>query len=353
MNFHGGDIYGYGRELLDFSSNINPIGVPESFRRLMLERLEDFTRYPDISYQEVREKIAAYLGIDCIEAIIPGNGAVELIYKLASSSAMKKVYGLRPTFSEYGRAARVAGLEYMDISAFAPNYTCADVEALIAGIEPESLVIVCNPNNPTGTFIDRETMRQLAGRLMEQGCRLVIDEAFIEFTDGYPGNSMVNATGEFLNLTVIRAATKFFGMPGIRLGYAVTKDKATAENVRGLMEPWNLNTAAVIAAYSIFEDRNYIEKSRAWIRTEREYLYHGLCSIEDLIVYPSAANFHLLRLKNEAMTASAFKKAMSEEGILIRTAEGFNGLSEYHFRLAVKDRLSNDKLIKAIGKILK
>lgn len=353
MNFHGGDIYGYGRELLDFSSNINPLGVPESFRRLMSERLEDFTRYPDITYREVREIIASYIGLDSIEDIIPGNGAVELIYKLAASSGMKRAYGLRPTFSEYGRAARVAGLEYLDIPAFASDYTSVDTEALFAGIEPESLVIICNPNNPTGTFIDRETMKKFAGALMGKGCRLVIDEAFIEFTDGYPGNSMVSETGELMNLTVIRAATKFFGMPGIRLGYAVTRDKAAAEKLRGLMEPWNLNTAAVIAAYSIFEDWNYIEKSRAWIKTEREYLYRELCGIEELITYSSEANFHLLRLKNEASTAASLKQKMSEEGILIRTAEGFNGLSEFYFRLAVKDRLSNDKLLKAIRGVLR
>lgn len=353
MNFHGGDVYKYNGGILDFSSNINPLGVPDSFRRLLLERLEDFTRYPDIGYQEVRERIAAYIDVCDIGHIIPGNGAVELIYKLVASSGMKRVVSLRPTFSEYGRAAKVAGLEYYDIAAFNEDYSAVDMEVLISGIKPHSLVIICNPNNPTGTFIRKDIMKHLAGILQKLDCRLVIDEAFIEFTDNYPDNSMVSETEEFMNTTVIRAATKFFGMPGIRLGYAVTADMSTAGAVTELMEPWNLNTAAVIAACSVFEDLRYIERSNSWIKMEREYLLKKLESLEELVVFPSAANFHLLKLCRGKMTAAQLKEDMSGCGILIRTAEGFNGLSKFHFRLAVKSRESNDKLMKTFRKVLK
>lgn len=353
MNFHGGDVYKYCGEITDFSSNINPLGVPDSFRRLLLERFGDFTRYPDIEYREVRERIAAYIGIPDIRQIIPGNGAVELIYKLAAASGMERVASLRPTFSEYGRAAKATGLEYYDIPAFNADLTEFDIEKLIGWIKPNSLVIICNPNNPTGTFIKKDVMKQLASALQKLDCRLVIDEAFIEFTDDYPDNSMVGAIEEYLNTTVIRAATKFFGMPGIRLGFAVTADLSTAGYVKELMEPWNLNTAAVIAACSVFEDHPYIDRSRSWIRTEREYLFRELCGFGEVMVYPSAANFHLLKLMKKGITAAQLKEDMAEHGILIRTAEGFNGLSEFHFRLAVKNRDSNDKLLKTLRKVFK
>jgi len=353
MNLHGGDIYKYSGEILDFSSNINPFGVPDSFRRLLSERLEDFTRYPDISYREVKEKIAGYIGVRDIEGIIPGNGAVELIYKLAASSGLKRVAGLRPTFSEYRRAAKAAGLEYYDIPAFKPGYPGMDIKLLIENIKPCSLVIICNPNNPTGTFAEKNEMMKLAEALQLLDSRLVIDEAFIEFTDGYPLNSMVSELEEYEDVIVIRAATKFFGMPGIRLGYAVTADMQTAAAVRELMEPWNLNTAAVIAACSVFDDGDYIERSRAWISSEREYLFKALGSFDGLRVCPSAANFHLLRLTGEKMTAARLKEAMAELGVLIRTAEGFNGLGQFHFRLAVKDRKSNDKLLESLGEALR
>lgn len=345
MNFHGGDIYKYSKCLIDFSSNINPLGIPESFRRMIFERLEDFTRYPDIEYQEVRKRIADYIKICNSEYIIPGNGAVELIYKLAASSGAERVVSLRPTFSEYGRAAELAGLEFCD--------SAIDLKMIVKNIKPRSLVIICNPNNPTGTLVEKNSMEDLAALLLKLDCKLVIDEAFMEFTDSYPENSMVDMTEKYTNMAVIRAATKFFGMPGIRLGYAVTADKKIVKAVKELMEPWNLNSSAVIAACSVFEDQCYIERSRSWIRNERRYLFEELIGFKELKVYPSAANFHLLELIDGRMTALKLKEKMASRGILIRTGEGFNGLSKYHFRLAVKDRSSNDKLLKTLKEIVK
>lgn len=351
MNFHGGDIYKYHRAMLDFSSNINPLGIPDSFRSLLLQRLEDFTRYPDIEYLEVRKRLAGYLGICSSDYIIPGNGAVELIYKLAASSGAERVVCLRPTFSEYGRAAKAAGLDFYDVPAFSGDFAEIDPEMLVKAIKPHSLVIICNPNNPTGTLIGKKAMKYLAGELMNMSCRLVIDEAFIEFTDSYPEDSMVDSLEEFTNTAVIRAATKFFGMPGIRLGYGVMADMAAVGAVKELMEPWNLNTAAVAAVCSVFEDRDYIERSRKWIRSERKYMFDGLNSIDRLKVYPSSANFHLLELTGRDRTAAQLREDMAEHGILIRTAEGFNGLSDFHFRLAVKDRSSNRTLLEMLRNI--
>lgn len=352
MNFHGGDVYKYREDITDFSSNINPLGIPDSFSRLLFERLEDFTRYPDIEYKEVRERIADYLKIYNIEYIIPGNGAVEIIYKLVASSGAERVVSLMPTFSEYSRAAKAAGLEYSDIPAFNEDFSAIDFEMLIHSIKPRSLVIICNPNNPTGTLVEKTEMKDLAATLLKLDCKLIIDEAFMEFTDSYPENSMVDMVEEFENLAVIRAATKFFGMPGIRLGYAVMADKGAAKAAKELMEPWNINSAAVIAACSVFDDQCYIERSRSWIRNEREYLFEGLRSLKELKVYPSAANFHLLEIKDKRRTALQLKENMAECGILIRTAAGFNGLSEFYFRLAVKDRSSNDKLLKILRGVM-
>ncbi len=348
MNFHGGDIYKYKEDILDFSSNINPLGIPESFRRMIIERFEDFTRYPDIEYKEVRKKIASYINILDNRYILPGNGAVELIYKLAASSGKERAAGLRPTFSEYSRGAKTAGMEYYDIPAFKEDYAGIDAEKLLAEIKPRSLVIICNPNNPTGTLIPKNIMKGIAADLMEMDCQLIIDEAFIEFTEDYSDNSMVDLIEKYDNVTVIRAATKFFGMPGIRLGYAVSANKETIRAAKELMEPWNLNTAAVIAALSIFDDRNYIEVSREWIRSERKYLFQELQKISNLKVYPSASNFHLLKIMGNITTAAVLKEDMIKRGILIRTAEGFNGLSEFDFRLAVKDRQSNNKALEAL-----
>lgn len=352
MNIHGGNIYKYKEDILDFSSNINPLGIPDSFRRLLHERLEDFTKYPDIEYMEVKKHIAAYLNINDAEYIIPGNGAVELIYKLVASSGAERVAGLRPTFSEYTRAAKAAKLEFFDIPAFSRDYSNLNAEMLLSEIKPHSLVIICNPNNPTGTLVPKGVMKKLASALSEMDCKLIVDEAFIEFTDNYPENSMIDEVDKYLNTTVIRAATKFFGMPGIRLGYAITANKDTAGAAKELMEPWSLNTAAVIAANCIFNDNDYIERSRSWIQSERKYLFEELQRIRGIRVYPSASNFHLLELTEGKKTAEQLKLDMAESGVLIRTGSGFKGLSDYHFRLAVKDRTSNEIVIETLKKFI-
>ncbi|MGE5632835.1 MAG: pyridoxal phosphate-dependent aminotransferase [Caulobacteraceae bacterium] len=352
MNFHGGYTYKYNNELLDFSSNINPLGVPESFRGELERHMEDFTKYPDAEYRNVRRSIAEYLDISDYDSIIPGNGAVELIYKLIASSGSSGIVSLSPTFSEYGRAAAINRMGFYEVPAYNEEFTAIEMDKLLKYTKPGTMVVICNPNNPTGTLIKKADMQRLAERLEVLNCSLLIDEAFMEFTDGYPADGMIGMLERFKNVTVIKAATKFFGMPGIRLGYAVTFNKNIQKNVRAICEPWNLNTAAVIAAGCIFRDEEYIKRSREWIKTERRYLFEGLCSIRGLKVYASEANFHLLKIQNEKLDAYKLHDALIEKGILIRLPEGFNNLSGYHFRLAVKDRASNNFLIRVLSEVM-
>ena len=350
MNFHGGNIYDYNEtKLLDYSSNINPFGVPDSFRSALIERMEEFTRYPDIQYRSLKRSIRQYLELGDAFEVIPGNGAVELIYKAISASGCKRVIGLNPSFSEYRRAAEGNGIEYVGVDAFTKNFEAIDVEVLCQNAAEGDLVVICNPNNPTGTAIDRQDTCRLAEALGKKKCKLLVDEAFIEFTPAYPLNSMVKEVQRFSNLTVVRAVTKFFGMPGIRLGYCLCGSKSTAERIKNSLEPWNINTAAVIAGCTVLHDVSYIHQSRLWLETELPYMYEGLNEIEGLKAYPSKANFHLVEITNKAMNAWALRDKMLKHNILIRTPDGFSGLSDYHFRLAVKDRASNDRILQEIG----
>lgn len=353
MNYHGGNIYEYSNKLLDFSSNINPLGVPESFKNELIKRLEDFEKYPDINYTEVRESIANYLDMDCADRIIPGNGAVELIYKLTATSGCRRMVCLSPTFSEYRRAAQINGLEYTEIPAFGDNYESVDIRTLINNIKLDTIFVICNPNNPTGTLIKKKDMIMLAEEIEGHNCKLLIDEAFMEFTDEYPDDSMVDVLESFSNLMIIKAATKFFGMPGIRLGFAVMPENKAAKTAREIIEPWNLNTAAVIAACSVLKDEEYIEMSRKWIKTERKYMYERLNTINGLSVYRSSANFHLVKLTENDIDSSELYDILIKKNILIRLPRGFENLTKYHFRLAVKDRNSNEILINELSDIMK
>lgn len=346
MNFHGGNIYECESGVVDFSANINPLGVPESFKEMLQNSLDEFTRYPDINYTELRTAIADYIKHVDIDSIVPGNGAVELLYKAIGMSGKNKVIGLAPAFSEYKRAALFYGLEFYGIAGFDKDFETIDIDKLAEAADENSVVVVCNPNNPTGTLTSKSKMIRLADRLMEKGSKLIVDEAFMEFTPDYPANSMASELNRYHNVLVVKAATKFFGMPGIRLGYAICENKHWLNKVKKGLEPWNVNTAAVIAGRSVLKDYAYIMKSREWIERERSYVYNSLAAISGLKVYKSSANFHLIRLLDTSLDAWQLKNKMLTHGILIRTPEGFECLDGQYVRLAVKNRENNQSLIK-------
>lgn len=351
MNFHGGDVYSCKGEVLDFSSNINPLGVPASFREALWEQLDDFTRYPDLQYRALRKSFADYLSFDQPEMIIPGNGAVEIIFKGIMTLDIVALVNLSPTFSEYAHAAQQKGVPVLDLNAYEQDYRCLNLDHVLSSVRPKSLVVLCNPNNPTGTFVEKEQMCDLAGALREKDCYLLIDEAFIEFTDGYPLNSMVSELQRFPNVLIIRAATKFFGMPGIRLGFGITRNHDLVQGIKEQLEPWNVNAAAVVAGCTVYQDQEYIAASRLWVQEERKFLFDRLQEIPGLTIYPSQVNYYLVKLNRGKIDAWKLKELLLEKGILIRTPDGFHHLSPYHFRLAVKDRASNEKMLAALREV--
>ncbi len=352
MNFHGGDIYNYNKKLLDFSSNINPLGIPESFKKQLINNLEDFTRYPDIEYRALRANLGRYLGNIDKEMISVGNGAVELIYKGISALGCSHGAALSPTFVEYSAAAALSNMDFINMSEYHEVKEAFSVEKIVSYIKADMVMVICNPNNPTGSFIKLSEMQFIADQLKRKNSYLIVDEAFIEFTDDYPQNSMINLVDKYDNVMVIRAATKFFGMPGIRLGYAICHNTKINTFIKSKLEPWNINAAAVIAGETVFFDENYINTSREWIKSERQYVYDRLKNIKQIKVYKSYANYHLIKLLNLDMNAWQLKEKMTESGILIRTPEGFHNLTEYHVRLAVKDRTSNEVMCDILENIL-
>jgi threonine-phosphate decarboxylase len=352
VNFHGGNVHKYSKKVLDFSSNINPLGVPESFKRGLVDHIEEFTKYPDINYTALRKSIGEYLGMSEIDDIIVGNGAVELLYKAIQQSDKKKLIGLKPTFSEYSKAALQQGMEYCGLDVFEEEYKSIDINKIINAACRESAVVICNPNNPTGTLIEKEQLLLLAKGLQGKNSLLILDEAFMEFTADYPHHSMLDQLDHFENLIVVKAATKFFGMPGIRLGYAMSRNRELLSRIKESMEPWNVNTAAVIAGCTVLKDLDYISKTRSWIKSEREYMLQSLRQIEGIKVYSTAANFTLIKLLRQNMDAWQLNERLLEKDILIRTPDGFEGLNGQFARLAIKDRASNMILIEELAEIV-
>lgn len=350
MNFHGGDIYKYNKDLIDFSSNINPLGVPESFKKALVENINDFTKYPDIEYKGLLNNLSKYLKVDQ-RYIVPGNGAVDIIYKVIEALKFEQVYGIAPTFSEYRRGAERIGINYSDLHCYDEEFQLKDGSILIASIKKNSILILCNPNNPTGTLIAKEKIRALLDHMKEINSFLVMDEAFIEFTGDCREYSCMDLIYEYDNLFIIRAATKFFGMPGLRLGYGISSNEAVLEKIKALMEPWSINTAAVIASEVIFKDRDYINNSIGWIEKEREAFKEKLQTIKGIKSYNSMANFFLVRSLNKSLDAFTLKEKLIEKGFLIRVPKGFSNLTPYDFRIAIKDGESNRKLAESLRDI--
>lgn len=341
---HGGDIYTEGRfkgiELIDFSSNINFWGVPKSFTNSISIALENISNYPDLKYRKARSYIKKYVNQGIQEDnIILGNGAAELI-KL-SIATLKKPCIIVPSFSEYEAAAK----QYSDKITFSylkSNFDF-DYNDMLDKLAKCDGLIIANPNNPNGEVIYKESFQEIINYCEKHKKKIIIDEAFIEFAD--EDKSLINQCKDFQCLFIIRALTKFFGMPGIRLGYGISSDANFIQKLAKMQIPWNINSFAEVAIQTVFNDKGYIHGSRVEIKKEREYLVKKLNQFSFVKkVCESYANFLLVELKGVSDEV-LFNYCLAQK-ILIRRCRNFKGLNDRFIRLAVKSREDNEQLLK-------
>lgn len=353
MDLHGGNIYRLqreGKEVLDYSSNINPLGVPQKFIDKAIQNFSSLSQYPDIDYIELREKIANYNQVSR-ENILVGNGATEILFLYIRALRSKKTLLVGPCFAEYARVLKTVGSEICLFPLKEEENFILNVEALISEIQKEDydLVLLCNPNNPTGKFIPLEDFKKIVTVIEKKGIQLFVDEAFIEFVESWKKKTVALLKSK--SVFILRALTKFFAIPGLRLGYGMTWNADLFSRMQEEKEPWSVNVFANLAGLTMLEDEEYIRKTEDWIREEKKYFHQELSKISEIKVYETETNFILLQLLSKE--AREFQAAMIEKGILVRDASNFPFLNEYYIRLAIKDRVSNQKVIKAIQEILK
>ena len=337
---HGGDVESYrgqyGGDIIDFSSNINPLGPPAGLKKEMDKAYSELSSYPDIRYRELKANIAAYLKCDAREVIV-GNGAVDIINTV--SAMFRRAVVFIPCFTEYGKRPAMLGREVIRLPF--GDFFAIDPERLADILQSNDLLILGNPNNPTGLRIPEKTLMRIHDVVLRKNAFLLLDEAFFEFCP--PDYDSVEQFKGSNRVCVIRAATKFFALPGIRLGYGFTSAEF-AEKYRNTENPWSVNSYANAAGRCIFRDKDYIERTREYIRKEREYLFHELSEIRWLRPCRSDANFILIKLTGQDED-TVFDRLI-RNGILIRKASSFEGLNRGFIRIAVKDHDSNEKLIK-------
>ncbi|ERT69960.1 hypothetical protein HMPREF0202_00163 [Cetobacterium somerae ATCC BAA-474] len=350
MDLHGGNIYKLKRdngiEVLDYSSNINPLGVPSSFKKAVIENFETLEKYPDIDYVELRTAIGNYNNCH-IDNVVVGNGATEVLFLYMKAVKAKKVLIIAPTFAEYERAARAAG---RDVKFFPLSKDFSlNENMLLDFITDEDVVVMCNPNNPTGKFQNLEKIKKLADFLERKNKKLFIDEAFIEFVDNWKDKTAFLLKHK--NVFILRALTKFFALPGVRLGYGLTYDESILDEIKNIREPWSVNGVAEIAGKTMLLDTLYIHETENWIKKEKLWFYEELCKIDNIEVTPTETNFILVKLLND--NAKSFRKKMIENGVLVRDASNFMFLDESYIRLAIKDRKKNEQVLEALRRVLK
>ena len=382
MDFHGGNIYKVFREknikeILDYSSNINPYGIPESLKKRITENLEVLERYPDPDYVELRQKLANLNKVN-LSDIILGNGATEIIFLFMKVINPKKILIVSPTFGEYERAVKATEISGDTVDLSCSNGDNKNIENKKIEIEyfelKESddfklnienlknelenkydLLIICNPNNPTGKFLKLAQTEEILKECNKYDTKLFIDEAFIEFLSDGMKESIINTEENKKNLFVTRAFTKFFAIPGLRLGYGMYFDKELEQKISEKKEPWSVNNIAEMAGLTVLDDTEYIGKTLKWITEEKIYMYEKLNEISGIKVYETEVNFITGKIDEklflEGLNVKILREKMLEQGILIRDASNFNFLDERFFRLAIKDRASNERVIEAMKEI--
>ena len=383
MDFHGGNIYKVFREknlkeILDYSSNINPYGIPEGLKKRIIENLEILERYPDPDYVELREKLANLNNVN-LSDIVLGNGATEIIFLFMKVINPKKILIVSPTFGEYERAVKATEIpgDIVSLSCSGDNKNIENKEIEIEYFELKEsddfkpnignlknelekkydLLIICNPNNPTGKFLKLAQTEEILKECNKYDTKLFIDEAFIEFLADGMKESIINTEENKKNLFVTRAFTKFFAIPGLRLGYGMYFDKELEQKISEKKEPWSVNNIAEMAGLTVLDDTEYIEKTLKWITKEKIYMYEKLNEISGIKVYETEVNFITgkidEKLFSEGLNVKVLREKMLEQGILIRDASNFNFLDERFFRLAIKDRASNERVIEAMKEIFR
>lgn len=326
---------------LDFSVNINPLGMPESVKKSLIDGIDNFSAYPDTDCTELVKKLVLHENIRA-ESIVCGNGAADLIYRIVYAVKPKKALLISPTFSEYEKALCEAGceIEYCMLSEknnFAPNDQLLD--SITSDID---ILFLCNPNNPVGNVIDTALMKMAADKCAEKNILLAVDECFMDFvSDGemYSAKPYLNG-----RMVILKAFTKTYAMAGLRLGYALFGDEAFAEKIRHTGQCWSISTPAQLAGIAALNEKEYLTKSVELISAEREYMSSALKKI-GFKAYPSATNFLLFR------SDIPLEKKLAEQGIAIRSCENYRGLDERYYRTAVRLHNENETLVKALERI--
>jgi threonine-phosphate decarboxylase len=344
---HGGDVWTAERvlgvpkeQLLDFSANINPLGPPASMWSAIRENLSRITAYPDPKSRELKNVLAGKYGLRT-EQLVIGNGAAEILYGVMRALRPKKVGLLQPCFSEYAEAASVVDAEFVTVFAKPQHGFTPPVDELVAACEETDLFVIGHPNNPNGRLLPLEGLVEMAAALQRRGAYLLVDEAFLDFVP--QAGTMLEQLDEWPKVILLRSLTKFYSIPGLRLGYAVASPELI-QRIERELAPWGVNALAQAAGIAGLLDEEFERASLAWLRKERPFFMERLREIPGVTPFGGEVNFVLFRCGTPEL-----QKRLGQRGILIRSCATYPGLGPDYYRVAVRTREENLSLLAAIA----
>lgn len=351
---HGGNIYEEAAPFgtwLDFSANINPLGLPDSVRKAILEHLEGIVHYPEPDAPKLKNAISEHYGIP-VERLILGNGASELFYLFFYTIRPKRVLIPVPSFGEYERSAIASDANPVFFPLQPDKDFSIDLDELKHQLAGVDCLILGNPNNPTGKLISGEQMEEIAALCDELRCWLLVDESFLDFRQDWKSLTVRQLVDKYERLFVVQSMTKFYAIPGLRLGFGVAPPKLRESIERG-KDVWNVNLLAQYAGLAALSDKDYASKSRFLLEEEQTFLIDALKQSKAIQALMPTVNFMLLKCDSPDL-ANKILKGMKSRGILLRSCGNYRGLeSGEYLRMAIRSRNENLRLLKALKEIMR
>ncbi len=326
----------------DFSANINPLVDQKKIIEWSADCWSRALHYPPHDYRRLRAVIADYHAV-APEQVVVDNGATGLIDSIVRALAVRRGHLTAPTFGEYEKALNAIGAK-VEVAKTAADFSI-DLKKMAAAAQPGEIVFICSPNNPTGRVCPPTDLIDFLERLPATTYCL-IDESFMPFYERGEAASLAGQIERFDNLIVLRSATKCFGMPGLRLGYALIGNAELRAKLARRLPIWRVNAIAEQVAFNAFKDKSFLVQTRHYIAVQRNYLTDQLTAL-GFIVYPSAANYLLFKCPRPV----DLYHLLYQSGIIIRRCQNYRGLDESYYRIAVKSAAANRRLIKALKTI--
>ena len=343
---HGGKIpvKNSDHNIIDFSSNITPLGIPNFVKLIIKKNLDKVQFYPDPKSENVISSLEKYTHLSKSNIIV-GNGAIEILYNFcfAFLSKTTKVLIHVPTFQEYETAVKLSNCK---ISYFNSLNLSANIDLFISQIPKNGCIFLCNPNNPTGELLSKKELISIVIEAKKLKTIVFIDECFIELVPK-SNESILSYVKKYDNIFILRSLTKSFGLPGLRIGYACGS-KEIIKILQKIKIPWSVNSLAQDAANAVIKNISHIKKSNLIIQKELKYLEDNISILNGFECISSSTNFILIKTKNDS---TKLQTKLLKNKILIRDCKNFRGLDNHYIRIAVKSHKDNVKLVKALEKI--